>query len=261
MTLTPSEWHRRFVQQARWTAEMRRHLYKKAGYLHARRILEVGCGTGALLAELGVQFSPLAAEEGLGKKSMHGLDIDRAFISTARIHAPAALLTQADAHELPFTRNSFDISCCHFLLLWVSNPQQVVNEMRRVTRPGGYVLAFAEPDYGGRIDYPAELELLGQLQERALQDQGAEPRLGRRLGAIFNQAGLQDVEYGLLGGQWRTADPDEGGELEREVLKHDLQGMIETSELEKLIQIEKAARQRGDRLLFVPTFYAWGKVR
>jgi len=46
------EWHKRFVQQAGWTGELRRYLFKRTGLQFARRVLEVGCGTGAILAGL-----------------------------------------------------------------------------------------------------------------------------------------------------------------------------------------------------------------
>jgi SAM-dependent methyltransferase len=80
-----------------------------------------------------------------------------AFATTIRIWQRAQCNSQADRHTLPF-QPVFDVTFCHFLLLWVSNPEKVVAEMGRVTRPGGSV-RLAEPDYGGRIDYPESLSL------------------------------------------------------------------------------------------------------
>jgi len=82
---------------------------------------------------------------------------------------------------------------------------RVLSEMRRVVRPGGWCSQWLSQDYGGRIDYPEDLTHLGELQETALRHQGAETRLGRRLSALFHTAGLQEVETGVLGGQWRAA--------------------------------------------------------
>ena len=44
------------------------------------------------------------------------------------------------------------------------NPLQALDEMKRVTRPGGHVLILAEPDYTHRIDFPDELEYLGKFR-------------------------------------------------------------------------------------------------
>jgi len=74
--------------------------------------------------------------------------------------------------------------------------------MARITRPGGAVLALAEPDYGGRIDYPIKLAQMGKWQIESLRLQGADPLMGRKLATIFNSAGFDSVETGVLGGQW-----------------------------------------------------------
>jgi hypothetical protein len=129
--------------------------------------------------------------------------------------------------------------------------------MRRVTRSGGSVIALAEPDYGGRIDYPEELAILGRHQAAALRKQGADPRMGRRLAEVFHQLGLQDIEVGVLGGQWKGKSSRREWELEWRVLQSDLGGEQDTDSLRAL---DWAARERGERVLFVPTFYAFGRV-
>lgn len=274
------DWHARFTQQARWTAGLRSYLFERVGLSPGRRLLEVGCGTGAVLTSL-TAWSP----------QLHGLDIDRRFLLQARQNlltgassqddphpalnflTPNSLipdpqppnslipnfLTQADAHHLPYADASFDIVFCHFLLLWVTYPDQVLGEMRRVVRPDGWVLALAEPDYGGRVDYPEALVQLGALQEAALRRQGAETRLGRRLGALFHAAGLADVETGVLGGQWRQPPPLEDLEQEWTVLQADLGDQLSAAQFNRLKQIDQAAWAHGERVLFVPTFYTVGR--
>jgi len=259
------DWHARFTQQARWTEGLRRYILERVGLLPEQRLLEVGCGTGAVLTSLSAW-----------RPQLHGLDIDRGFLLQAQQNlltpnslTPTSLspnsliptLTQADAHHLPYRAGSFDIACCHFLLLWVTSPDQVLSEMRRVVRPGGWVLALAEPDYGGRIDYPESLIQLGTLQEAALRRQGAEPRLGRQLGALFHAAGLAEVETGLLGGQWRQPPSPDDLAQEWAVLQSDLRNEITQAELMRLQQIDNEAWQHGERVLFVPTFYALGQKK
>ena len=68
-------WHARYTQQANWTRKLREYLFERTGLKTATRILEVGCGTGAILSEIQT-------------KAPHGLDIQPASLIEARIHAP-----------------------------------------------------------------------------------------------------------------------------------------------------------------------------
>jgi SAM-dependent methyltransferase len=257
MHLSLNDWHARYTQQARWTRDLRRYLYARAGIEAAHRVLEVGCGTGAILSEL-----PDYTQAGVV-----GLDIDPGRLGLATRHAPQAIYTMADAHEIPFAPNSFDLSLCHFLLLWVADAERVVAEMARVTRPGHSVLALAEPDYGGRIDFPERLGKLGDLQTSALRLQGVDPHTGRRLSALFARAGLEAVEIGVLGGQWSGPPSLSDWESEWQVLEADLTqtsaALLEQTadvDFDSLQQLDFEAWQRGERVLYVPTFYALGRV-
>jgi len=249
--LTLMDWHQRYSQQARWTKDLRRYLYARASIESARRILDIGCGTGVLAAEL---FE-------VCKAKIYGLDITRNHLDLATRNAPEAVLIQGDAHALPFRTGAFDLAFCHFVLLWVADPLRVVRAMARVVLPGGAVLALAEPDYGGRIDHPPELAVLGEGQSQSLRRQGADPEMGRKLAGIFHLAGLTAIETGVLGGQWRSGPSPKEWDSEWRVMEHDLKGYpgeaIDTSSLKAL---DWSAWQNGERVLFVPTFYALGYV-
>jgi ubiquinone/menaquinone biosynthesis C-methylase UbiE len=242
------DWHARYTQQAGWTAQMRAYLFEQAGVKQARRLLEVGCGTGAVLADF-------ARRDGL-----HGLDIDPNALSQSSRNVPGAALTCADGARLPYRAGAFDAVFCHFTLLWMHNPLEAVREMRRVTCTGGAVLALAEPDYGGRVDYPPELAELGGWQGTALKQQGADPGMGRKLAQVFSQAGLRRVAGGVIGGQWQGAPPRSERDLEWQTLQYDLAGQVSVAQLEKMRALEESAWAEGSRVLFVPTFYAWGVV-
>jgi len=243
-------WNTRFQQQAGWTRELRHYLYGLARIASANRILEVGSGTGVITSELHYHTSA----------SIVGLDVDIGRLRFARRKDPRSLYTGGDAGTLPFPDHVFQITLCHFLLLWIPDALSAVREMRRVTRPGGLVLALAEPDYAGRIDHPPVLAELGHLQAQALADQGANPNQGRALGTLFLEAGLQSVQTGILGGQWSIPASADTWEAEWAVLETDLQGMVPPETLDRLRRIDQAAWQHGQRILFVPTFYAMGKV-
>ncbi len=254
MPLSLEEWHSRFRQQAGWTGQLRRYLLDQLKIDGSLRLLEAGCGTGAVLAEI----------EGDAASGLYGLDINPNHLLLAGQHAPRAHLTAGDVCRLPYAAGAFDAVICHYLLLWVYDPRQAVTEMARVVRPGGAVLLMAEPDYGGRIDYPHELAVLGEWQIESLRIQGANPLIGRRLAGLLSQVGLSQIESGVLGGSWKGAPAPDELESEWKVLRADLEKLpgvwpARQAEIAALQEIDRLAWSRGERALFVPTFYAWGR--
>lgn len=238
--------HRRYAQQAGWTADLRRHLFARAGLPNAQRVLEVGAGTGAVLA--GVNAAARS----------FGVDIDCAALQLARANAQSAALAASDAHGLPFASGSFEITSFHFVLLWLKDPAAALGEARRVTRRGGAVLAFAEPDHTQRTDAPASLAALGRLQTEALRVQGADPSIGSRLADLFAQAGLQLEQTGQL--RQTEATTENESELELEVLRADLGALAAQPEAQQLLEADAKARRGGTRVVHVPTYYAFGRV-
>lgn len=241
------DWHARYLQQATWTRDLRAYLFERAGLNHARGVLEVGCGTGAILQGL---VTPAA---------LHGLDLDPAALAAGKIHAPKAILTRGDGLFLPYPDGYFDIVYCHYLLLWVRDAVQAALEMKRVTTAEGHVLALAEPDYYSRVDKPDELIRLGEWQREALKRQGADPGFGSRLAETFFQAGIKLIETGTI--QSVKNDPmAEEREMEWAVIQSDLAGVVPESEIQKMKQMDEQAWERGERVLHVPTYFAWGQI-
>ncbi len=241
-------WHARFLQQAAWTRDLRAYLFERAGITQARRVLEVGCGTGAILSDFPTLFS------------LHGLDLEAGRLAEAHVHAPAAALTCGDALSLPYPTGVFDITFCHFLLLWVSDPLRALLEMRRVTRPNGSILALAEPDYGHRRDEPDELVPLGRWQAESLRRQGADPGLGARLAELFRQAGIRPVETGILSKSGERPPAPVERDLEWAVLEADLAGSVPAQEIQRMKLLDERAWESGERVLYVPTYFAWGQI-
>jgi SAM-dependent methyltransferase len=249
--LTPAEWHARYQVQAGWTAEIRNYLYQRASLQDARRILEVGCGSGVICKTL----------HQAGQTQVCGLDIDRSILQVAQKYDQATSFVNGDGYHLPYSDQAFDGVLCHFLLLWLKSPVTVLREMARVCRPGGVILALAEPDHDGRIDQPLAMERLGRLQTHGLKKEGANTRTGRLLTGFFTQAGLEVIEGGVLGGQWKGQPSDEFLTSEWEMLKHDLRSLLAPAEIERYCAIDRAAWAEGTRVLHVPTFYAIGLVK
>ena len=245
MPFTTADWHRRYQQQAGWSKTVRDHILLSLNLPAAPFILEVGCGTGTVLADYSKNPTFLT----------FGLDIESSVLHFSQKEDRGAILTCGDTLTLPFTNASFDLTFCHYLLLWLNDPLSAIKEMKRVTRPGGSVCAFAEPDYGGRIAYPAELAKATDLQTQSLKQQGANPSIGRQLRHLFTEAGLSKVQAGVLADEWNEVK----GSLESEIdmIADDLAllgnkpGSIEVFDKDQFPE---------DSIYFIPTFYACGQV-
>lgn len=247
-SLTTEEWHSQFTRQAGWTRATRQHLYRRANLLRARRVLDVGSGTGAVTEELAART----------RGQVVGVDLDPAMVAYAQGRGGRAEYRLGDAHDLPFDDGWFDVSACHFLLLWCRDPAQAAAEMVRVTQPGGAVLVCAEPDYGGRIDHP-NLPLR-DWQMEALRSEGADPYLGRKLHALFALPAVRSVEVGIIPGLWDAATLRAEFDAEWALWARSLAGLVADDELARVQAADRAAIEAGTRLVFVPTFYALVRV-
>ena len=103
----------------------------------ARSFLEVGCGTGFVLAGIARTSREMA---------LAGGDLLTAGLGFARERAPRAALYQFDARRLPFDRE-FDVVGAFDVLEHVDEDSEVLSEMTRAARPGGGVLVTV-PQHG-----------------------------------------------------------------------------------------------------------------
>lgn len=189
----------------------RKFAMRKMGMKHGDNAVDLCCGTcdwSIALAEttqtgyvMGLDFSAGMLEVGRRKVEERKLQ-DR--IS----------LVQGNAMELPFGDNTFDYATIGFGLRNVPDPVQVLNEMKRVVRPGGMVvcLELSKPMkqpfksiyyfYFQRV-----LPLLGKLFAKRYEQYKWLPESlalfpdREQLAVIFRETGLQQVEaYPLTGG-------------------------------------------------------------
>lgn len=176
---------KKLMQQAKETEETRHSLYDRVGLKRCKRILDVGCGSGAITLDISKNTN--------GKLS--GIDISKKMIYEAKkvLEGYNIELRVGDAHDLPFKDESFDLVVCNLLLMWVKKPQQVVNEMVRVSKK--WVLATLEPDYGGRITYLQNDEINNAFSH-SIKEKGGNPYIGRQLRKLFVSAGLE-TEMGI----------------------------------------------------------------
>jgi ubiquinone/menaquinone biosynthesis C-methylase UbiE len=247
VSLTIEEWHQQFLRQARWTQGIRSRLYRQAGLRQAGLVLDVGCGTGIITGEVAQRTEGRAV----------GLDLDPAMIRYAAPRVEGVEWVVGDAHYLPFPAETFDLVLCNFLLLWTKDPGLAVDEMARVVREGGVVLATTEPDYGGRIDFPEDIAL-GPLMEESLRLEGAHPHIGRRLKALFAAAGLE-VQTWVIPSIWNDQQLQEEFDGEWDFIFRTLNNVADEAQLQKYREKDWRALQAGHRLIFMPMFWALGR--
>jgi ubiquinone/menaquinone biosynthesis C-methylase UbiE len=250
MALSTEQWHHRYSEQSRWTASLRNFVFQQIDFSNAGTVLEVGCGTGAVLSSLPACSGQLR----------FGLDISLEPLLFAQKCVVDGALVCADGGRLPFPDGSLDICFCHYLLLWLTDPLPALREMRRVTRTGGYIAALAEPDYASRIDFPPAVSELGNLQNTSLEEQGVNITVGRQLPGIFSAAGLHEIQYGVSGFQKDAGGLPDWFSSEWQTIRHDLKDVQDEAVLEHYQSLDEKAWREGSRVLWVPTFYAFGRV-
>jgi SAM-dependent methyltransferase len=160
-----------------------------AGVAAGRRALDIGCGPGALTAELVAR---------LGPRSVAAVDPSAPFVAAARQRYPGVDVRIASAEELPFPDGSFDASLAQLVVHFMADPVAGLAEMARVTRPGGVVAACVW-DHAGEhgplsLFWRAARELDPGVED---ESQLAGTREGH-LAELFAAAGLRQVEQAVL---------------------------------------------------------------
>ena len=100
-------------------------------------LIDVGCGSGWVLAEL--------ESAGVAPSRLHGVDLIEARVSAATERLPAADIRQCDARNLPFADGRFAIALMLTVLSSIGDAdgaRKVLAEARRVLRPDGLVIVY-----------------------------------------------------------------------------------------------------------------------
>jgi ubiquinone/menaquinone biosynthesis C-methylase UbiE len=149
-----------------------------------QRLLDVGCGIGHSTLRL----APLVGATGW----VVGLDKSAPLVAEAQRRAAglSAPLTYqvGDARQLAFAAQSFDVCRTERVLMYVDHPQQALDEMLRVLRPGGRLACF-EFDYEG-IVVDAPDQAFTRRLVRLVADSVPSPWIGRQLPRLLRERGV-----------------------------------------------------------------------
>jgi SAM-dependent methyltransferase len=147
-------------------------------------VLDVGCGPGALTAEL---------VRRLGAAAVSAADPSEPFVAAARERYPGVSVRRAAAEQLPFGDRAFDAALAQLVVHFMADPVVGLREMARVTRKHGVVAACVWDHAGGQGPLSLFWEAARELDsDVADESQLAGVREGH-LAELFEAAGLHGI--------------------------------------------------------------------
>ncbi|HNC22842.1 MAG TPA: methyltransferase domain-containing protein [Opitutaceae bacterium] len=165
-------------------------LFARYGLAPDCRIADIGCGSGEITARLGGLFP---------KAEVLGVDILESSVALARSRhaalAPRVQFQQGDAFALDLPTGSFDLVVCRHVTQSIPEPQRVLTELVRITRPGGWVHVLSE-DYCMLHFMPGARDpdrFWHEWVRTAAGSMGVDERVGRRTWPMLQALGLQDL--------------------------------------------------------------------
>jgi ubiquinone/menaquinone biosynthesis C-methylase UbiE len=160
-----------------------------AGVAAGQRVLDVGCGPGALTAELARRLGPVAVS---------AVDPSEPFVAAAQARHPGVDVRRASAEQLPFPDDEFDTSLAQLVVHFMADPIKGLSEMARVTRHDGVVAACVWDHAGGEGPLSRFWEVARQLDPDVEDESNLAGAREGHLTELFREAGLNEVEETAL---------------------------------------------------------------
>jgi SAM-dependent methyltransferase len=158
-----------------------------AGVAAGQRILDVGCGPGALTTEL---------VQRLGAEAVMAVDPSESFVAAARERHPEVSVQQAAAEALPFADDGFDAALAQLVVHFMADPAAGLRDMARVTRTDGVVAACVWDHAGNRGPLSVFWDAARELDPEAPDESRLAGVRQGHLVELLEAAGLRDVREG-----------------------------------------------------------------
>jgi SAM-dependent methyltransferase len=184
----PAEAYDRFM--GRYSSHLAAQFADLAGVAAGQVVLEVGCGPGALTAEL---------VRRLGPEGVTAVEPSEHFVAAVRERHPGVRVQRGVAEDLPHDPDAFDAAIAQLVVHFMDDPVAGLAEMARVTRRGGVVAACVwDHSAGGSGPLTVYYTALHQVDPGR---PGESDRPGTRpghLAELFAAAGLEEIEEATL---------------------------------------------------------------
>lgn len=173
----------------RYSSQLSPQLTDLAGVRAGQQVLDVGCGPGALTAELVAR---------VGRHRVTAVDPSEPFVSSARARHPGVSVLKASAEALPFPDDTFDVAAAQLVVHFMADPVGGLAEMARVTHRDGVVAACVWDHGGGQgplsVFWQAARELDPGVDDESQLPGSSEGDLAE----LFMLAGLREVAEAVL---------------------------------------------------------------
>ena len=183
----PADAYDRFM--GRYSSRLAAQMADLAGVEVGQRVVDVGCGPGALTEEL---------VRRVGAEEVTAADPSEPFVAAVAERFPGVDVRLAAAEELPFPDNTFDAALAQLVVHFMADPVGGLVEMARVTCAGGVVVACVWDHGSGQTPLGTFWEVVRELDLEAEDE--SELAGGRKghLVELFRAAGLSNVEESVL---------------------------------------------------------------